>query len=234
MSSDKVTFNELPEAGEVKPGDFFIIEDLQQTKKINFSNLIFGLDNVKFADTITGQTTDILALSTNVASLSAQLDFSSQELNSLLSTTVQTTTAAYLNQIFPIGSIMYTIVNINPQVSLIGTTWEQISQGLFIAGVGSAVDKNNIGFTVGEGNAASNFSAGEYNHSLTLNELASHTHLFTPINGTDTGSAGQYTEYAPGPINSFLSPIISTSAGGISNHNNIPPVFGVYVWQRIV
>ena len=35
MSSDKVTFNELPEAGEVKPGDFFIIEDLQQTKKIN-------------------------------------------------------------------------------------------------------------------------------------------------------------------------------------------------------
>ena len=44
MSSDKVTFNELPEAGEVKPGDFFIIEDLQQTKKINFSNLIFGLD----------------------------------------------------------------------------------------------------------------------------------------------------------------------------------------------
>ena len=228
MSSDKVTFNELPEAGEVKPGDFFIIEDLQQTKKINFSNLIFGLDNVKFADTITGQTTDILALSANVASLSAQLDFSSQELNSLLSTTVQTTTAAYLNQIFPIGSIMYTIVNVNPQVSLIGTTWEQTSQGLFIAGVGSAVDKNNIGFTVGEGNA------GEYNHALTLNELASHTHLFTPINGTDTGSAGQYTEYAPGPINSFLSPIISTSAGGISNHNNIPPVFGVYVWQRIV
>ena len=119
-------------------------------------------------------------------------------------------------------------------MSLVNTAWEQISQGLFVAGVGSAVDKNNIGFTVGEGNAASNFSAGEYNHALTLNELASHTHLFTPINGTDTGSAGQYTEYAPGPINSFLSPIISTSAGGISNHNNIPPVFGVYVWQRIV
>ena len=148
MSSDKVTFNELPEAGEVKPGDFFIIEDLQQTKKINFSNLIFGLDNVKFADTITGQTTDILALSANVASLSAQLDLNNLDLNSLLTTTVQTTTAAYLNQIYPIGSILYTITNVNPQVSLVNTAWEQISQGLFVAGVGSAVDKNNIGFTV--------------------------------------------------------------------------------------
>jgi hypothetical protein len=232
MSSDKVTFNELPEAGEVKPGDFFIIEDLQQTKKINFSNLIFGLDNVKFANTIAGQSTDILALSANVASLSAQQDSNNLDLNALLNTTVQTTTAAYLNQIYPIGSIMYTITNVNPQVSLVNTAWEQISQGLFVAGVGSAVDKNNIGFTVGEGNAASNFSAGEYNHTLSLAELASHTHTFRPTNGDDRGSAGTYTEYAKG-TQAGLSPVISTSAGGSSTHNNIPPVFGVYVWQRI-
>ena len=39
MSTEKVSFAQLPEAGEVKSGDFFVIEDVLQAKKIDFKNI---------------------------------------------------------------------------------------------------------------------------------------------------------------------------------------------------
>lgn len=237
MSSDKVSFNELTEAGEVKPGDFFIVENLQKTEKVNFSNIIFGLENVTFGDTIINHSTSILELSGSIASLSGDQDLNSQELNSLLTTAVQLTTAAYLNQIYPVGSILYTITDINPQVTILDTAWQLISEGLFIAGVGTSTDINNVGFTVEEGTGGSNFSFGEYNHLLTLEELAKHSHEFTPINGDNVNIPGIYAESAV-PVSTIgnqpeLSPTISSLVGGGEYHNNIPPLFGVYVWQRI-
>ena len=59
MSTAKVSFEQLPVAGEVKSGDFFVIENLLTAKKINFDNIIFGLENVTFAATISAQTTYI-------------------------------------------------------------------------------------------------------------------------------------------------------------------------------
>ena len=232
MSTAKVSFAELPEAGEVKNGDFFVIEDVLQAKKLDYKNLIFGLDNVTFATTISSQSTDIATLSTTIVSLSSQLVSDNNELTDLIGTVVQTTTASFVNVIYPINCVIYTSTNTNPTTYIANTTWQQISQGLFIAGVGSGVDKNGSGFTVGEANAASNFNAGEYNHTLTVSELAAHTHTFQPREGTNALVAGTFVESAPGP-GARLSPITSSSTGGGQSHNNIPPVYGLYVWKRI-
>jgi hypothetical protein len=232
MSTAKVSFAELPEAGEVKNGDFFVIEDVLQAKKLDYKNLIFGLDNVTFATTISSQSTDIATLSTTIVSLSSQLVSDNNELTDLIGTVVQTTTASFVNVIYPINCVIYTSTNTNPTTYIANTTWQQISQGLFIAGVGSGVDKNGNGFTVGEANAASNFNAGEYNHTLTVSELATHTHTFQPREGTNALVAGTFVESAPGP-GARLSPITSSSTGGGQSHNNIPPVYGLYVWKRI-
>lgn len=232
MSTAKIGFNQLPEAGEVKNGDFFVIEDVVQAKKINFKNIIFGLENVTFASTLSAQSTDIVSLSANVESLSGQLYNESNSLTSLLNTTVQSATAAFVNVLFPIGTVIYTAVNTNPGTYITNTVWDQVAQGLFIAGVGSGVDKNGNGFVVGEGLAANNFNTGEYEHQLTIDELPSHTHNFRPIEGQNTSVAGAYTESAAGP-GARLAAITSDSTGGNLSHNNIPPLYGLYVWSRI-
>ena len=235
MSTAKVSFAELPEAGEVKNGDFFVIEDVVLTKKIDFKNIIFGLDNVTFAATISSQSTDIVALSASIDSLSAQVNQSGIDLLSLITTTVQTTTANFLNSIYPVGSILYTSTSTNPGILLPNTSWQQVAQGLFIAGVGAGVDKNGLGFTVGAENAASNYAVGEYSHAITAGETPPHTHDIQ-LRLNTTGSADSYQN---GPQNSPAMRLDNSTTyttqpnvGG-SGNNNIPPFYGMYVWKRI-
>jgi hypothetical protein len=232
MSTAKVSFAELPEAGEVKFGDFFVVEDVSIAKKINFKNLIFGLENVTFASTISSQSTDIGFLSASVDSLSGQVYTSNNDLTELLNTTVQSATAAFINVVYPVGTVIYTQSPNNPGLYISNTTWSQIAQGLFIAGIGSGVDRNGVGFTVGEGNATTNFNIGEYRHILTVDEMPAHTHIVQPIEGTNSRSKGLYIESAPVP-GANLAPLETTFTGGSQPHNNIPPLYGLYVWERI-
>jgi hypothetical protein len=220
MSTEKVSFNELPTAGEVKNGDFFVIEDVYTAKKINFKNIIFGLDNVTFASTISGQSTDIASLSSSIDSLSGQYVDGTSVLQNLITTTVTSATANFIKSFYPIGSILYTASNVNPSTYLVGTVWDQIAQGLFIAGVGVGTDKNGVSIAVGEANSLINFNLGEYNHT------------FSPIGETNASVAGSYVESAPGP-GGALSPITSNSTGSGLSHNNVPPFYGLYVWKRV-
>jgi len=233
MSTAKVSFDELPVAGEVKSGDFFVIENLLTAKKINFNNIIFGLDNVTFASTISAQTTDIQDLSSSIDTLSGQIVQDNIYLTNLITTTVTSATASFINNIYPVNSILFTATNIDPQNFIVGTFWQQIAQGLFIASVGTSVDKNGTGFNVAESTAVTNFNVGEYNHLLTVNEMPAHTHSFQPIEGTTTGSSGPFSESAAGPSGAPLASITSNSTGGGVSHNNIPPFYGLYVWRRI-
>lgn len=232
MSTEKVSFNELPTAGEVKNGDFFVIEDVYTAKKINFKNIIFGLDNVTFASTISGQSTDIASLSSSIDSLSGQYVDGTSVLQNLITTTVTSATANFIKSFYPIGSILYTASNVNPSTYLVGTVWDQIAQGLFIAGVGVGTDKNGASIAVGEANSLINFNLGEYNHTLTVTEMPAHNHTFSPIGETNASVAGSYVESAPGP-GGALSPITSNSTGSGLSHNNVPPFYGLYVWKRV-
>ena len=233
MSTAKVTFAELPEAGEVNAGEFFIIEDIIQTKKINFSNIIVGLDNITFANTLSGQSTDIISLSANVATLSAQEYLQTQNFTSTILSTVQSTTAVFVNQLYPVGSVICTVINTNPQTTIVGTTWVAIASGVFIAGVGTAVDKNGAGVTVGAGFTPSNKAVGEYTHTLSVSEMPTHLHSFIPISGIKKGGSGTLVSSALAP-GTILTAITSSSTGGNLPHNNTPPVFGLYIWQRLV
>ena len=114
MSTAKVTFDQLPEAGEVKAGDFFVIQDVTTAKKINFSNIIFGLDNVTFAATLSAQTTEIGFLSSSIDSLSAQTVEDYSSLITLIATTVTTATASFIDNIYPVGAVLFSNNSSNP------------------------------------------------------------------------------------------------------------------------
>ena len=66
-----------------------------------------------------------------------------------------------------------------------------------------------------------------------MNEIAAHTYIFQSLEGTTTASSGPYSESAAGPSGAPLAAITSSSTGGGSSHNNIPPLYGLYVWRRI-
>lgn len=236
MSTVTLGFDQLPEAGEVKKGDFFVIEDLVQAKKINYSNIIFGLDNVTFASTISAQSTDIAFLSASVDSLSSQSVDQYTGLLDLISTTVTTTTANFVNILYPVGTVIYTNNATNPGNLIYNTVWTQVAQGLFIAGVGAGVDKNGNGFTVGVENAPGNFNVGEYQHKLLASEIPAHTHdVILRLNDSGSTSGYQNGPQASPAMrldnNTSYTSTANTPADGY--HNNIPPLYGLYAWKRI-
>ena len=257
MSSAKINISQLPAADEVKSGDFFIIDDVTVTKKIDFNNIIFGLNNVTFASTISSHSTEIQTISADVIALSAQESTDYTYLVGLISTSVQSATAAFINILYPIDSIKYTATNVNPSTTIIGTTWTSIAEGLFVGGVGAVAggDKNNDYLTI-YSEWTSNKPNTEYNHSLTLTELPAHNHQppdSTVLQGSEYGflpksnsnssqnqTAGSLDKNQQGSEPNIFNPPVpplTVGSGSLAaplgiKHNNTPPVYGMYVWKR--
>ena len=132
--------------------------------------------------------------------------------------------ATMMNTIYPVGSILFSIDNLNPE-NRFGGTWVQVSQGRFVVGVGTGNDgiQNK---TITPGN-----NSGEYQHQLSVSEMPSHTHggvmRYPNIGGslTEQNQKGVPEDYV-----SFNAS--TSSAGGDQYHENTPPGFGMYMWQR--
>lgn len=141
-----------------------------------------------------------------------------------------TTSTAFINAVFladhPVNSLYTTLDNTNPG-GVYGGEWEQVAQGRAVVGVGTGTDENNVAkaFTVGE-------NEGEYKHTLTVDEMPSHTHD-SPTSGNST--SGSYEVGRPPGVSEYdyYPPAPTTSVGGDQAHNNIQPSYGVYIWKRI-
>ena len=137
---------------------------------------------------------------------------------------------------YPVGSIYISVNDINPS-KWFGGTWEQISQGRFLIGVGSPEENTETAF----GNLNNNGyvfhtegMGGQYTHQLTVEEMPSHKHNMGVHHGTIgsgvnsvQGSAGDYNWAGTEPLIGFPE-----ATGGNQLHNNMPPYFGVYIWKR--
>lgn len=116
---------------------------------------------------------------------------------------------------YPVGSI-YMSVNSSDPSTLFGGTWERI-QDRFLLAAGTTY--------------AAGATDGEATHTLTVQEMPSHTHnvdsttgspvAYVPGGGGDIGGSGK---------NIATKPILA--AGGGKAHNNMPPYLAVYVWKR--
>lgn len=122
-----------------------------------------------------------------------------------------------VDQIYPVGSIYMSVNNVNPSTLFLDTTWEQIKD-VFLLSAGDTYTAGSTG--------------GEASHTLTINEMPSHTHPVT--GGASTG--GSIT--APQSYSSYFKTTrsmagIATATGGGKAHNNMPPYLTVFMWQRI-
>ena len=140
---------------------------------------------------------------------------------------------------YPIGSIYMSTENTNPS-TLFGGTWEQIKD-TFVLAAGDTYEAGTTG--------------GEATHTLTTNEMPSHTHTFTgtasshshtllynAISNKPGGSVGGLnggTLWNNGvDLNGSTSSTSITPRGTNSStgkgqaHNNMPPYLVAYMWKR--
>jgi len=135
-----------------------------------------------------------------------------------------------INALYPVGAVTFSADDTNPQDRFTGTTWVRVAEGQFVAGVGMGTDINGTEHTVTAGDTD---TAGEYEHTLTENEMPQHTHQVNVAHEN-------YSAQPPSPRQNVGSKktasynllLTSEVAGGGQSHNNLPPAFGMYVWER--
>lgn len=141
------------------------------------------------------------------------------------------------NCMYPVGSIIFTTTSENPSATY-GGTW--VSWGAGRVPVGVNASDNNFSTVEKTG--------GEAAHTLTIEELARHTHAITSridSNGNDIGSAFQISNYWGDPSgNSFYTLATSGVTSGASQrvgalytgssqaHNNLQPYITCYMWKK--
>lgn len=114
---------------------------------------------------------------------------------------------------YPVGSVYISSSATSPQ-DLFGGVWTQIKDGFLLA----AGDTYEAGST-----------GGEAEHTLTVDEMPSHSHNIKA--SSSSGTANQWA--ATRAKQSYSSYYDDTlSVGGDLPHNNMPPYLTVYMWER--
>ena len=107
-------------------------------------------------------------------------------------------------------------VNATNPGTLFGGTWQQI-QGRFLLAAGG-------GYSAGA-------TGGEASHTLTAAEMPAHSHTVSGGVLVWKANSNLTVRSEPGACSNGTSVTTSTS-GGNTAHNNMPPYLAVYVWKR--
>lgn len=134
---------------------------------------------------------------------------------------------------YPVGSIYLSVTDTDP-ATLFGGTWERISQGRFLLGAGSnAANSTDYwgAYPAGKESFPAGEMGGEVEHTLTVDEMPSHTHA-ERLEWSNTKAWG-LTGTGEG-ANAVVDQGTATEAtGGGEPHNNLPPYLVVYMWKRV-
>lgn len=117
--------------------------------------------------------------------------------------------------LYPVGSVYISVNNTSP-AQLFGGTWEKLKDR-FLLGAGDTYKLKSTG--------------GEATHTLTNNEIPSHSHdLYNYYNSATA------LEYFPVNINEtktgWAGNAKTSTYGGGQAHNNMPPYLVVNFWKR--
>lgn len=127
-----------------------------------------------------------------------------------------------INSLFPIGSVLFSVDNVNPSGRFIGSTWERIADGRFVVGVGTGNDGvENVTFPVGN-------NGGTYKHQLSVDEMPAHSHNVTGVR--DRGATRNRANFQARA--KFEMDGVTSIVGNNEPHENTPPGFGLFIWQR--
>ena len=144
-------------------------------------------------------------------SLQTEIDLLKQQMSNLV------------DKMYPVGSIyMTTTYSTTEEVTnAIGGEWEKYAQGRTIIGEGTGTDSNGLVKTF-----ENNVTDGEYVHTLSSNEIASHTHSIPSLSGT-TGSIGS------GYSLHHTCETRTTNSSGSHSHRSIANTsYGITIYKK--
>ncbi len=149
--------------------------------------------------------------------------------------TIKTEMQTAMLAMFPVGSIISTTNSANPS-TYIGGTWEQLPGGYSLISAGDYSEKHTVNGT--ENTYSQTYEAGktygEMLHQLTVDELASHSHQQYVTANPNTGTYTTRLDFNEDARNLSIFPQVMTGdTGGNLPHNNMPPVYGTYLFKRI-
>ena len=173
--------------------------------------LIQTMNNSKSLNkNITDKVTNSIDYSAS-GSLRTEIDLLKQQMSNLV------------DKMYPVGSIyMTTTYSEASQVhDAIGGEWEKYAQGRTIIGEGTGTDSNGLVKTF-----ENNVTDGEYAHTLSSSEIASHTHSIPSLSGT-TGSIGS------GYSLHHTCETRTTNSGGSHSHRSIANTsYGITIYKK--
>lgn len=122
-----------------------------------------------------------------------------------------------LDVFYPIGTIYESTKPDNPS-TFMGGTWSRFGNGRVLVGVDETDPTFNVPLQIG----------GEKSHTLSIQEIPSHTHGFRG------GGENNYVRVEPSSTYGYSgnSDKTTTATGGGQAHNNLQPYVTVYRWQR--
>ena len=121
--------------------------------------------------------------------------------------------------VYPVGSIYMSVSSTSPEI-LFGGKWEQI-QNRFLLAAGSSYTAGNTG--------------GEATHTLTKNEMPTHSHEIYSGYGdvvSNVSDAYRYQTWGSSDRGWKTGNLGTSNIGGGKAHNNMPPYLVVYMWKR--
>tara|TARA_R110002096_G_scaffold269631_2_gene463461 strand:- start:3740 stop:4537 length:798 start_codon:yes stop_codon:yes gene_type:complete len=137
-------------------------------------------------------------------------------------------TTATLLGCYPVGSLYTSALAANPS-TLFGGTWESFGQGRVLVGHDDTASPDSD-FVASSADGSSFTIGGVKAHTLSIDEIPSHTHSITGIeNARGAGSDG-----SEDGTSSFTGTLTSNATGGGLAHNNVQPYIVVYMWVRTV
>ena len=153
-----------------------------------------------------------------------------------------------VDMVYPVGSIYMSTASTNPGTLFPGTTWEAYAQGRVLIGAGTGTDSRSERKTFAAGS-----TGGEYNHQLTVGELAQHSHTgsaasagahthvwYTGQYGSENDSAAcdaqgagnHYSRHVTQSAGAHTHSVSISNTGSNAAHNNMQPYLTVYIWRR--
>ena len=132
-----------------------------------------------------------------------------------------TSTDDLIDKTYPIGSI-YMSVNSTSPSTLFGGTWVQLTD-TFLYATSTTADDNVTTAPTGQGEAT---------HTLTINEMPSHSHPISAIHPLKNSATASSSSHTTNWSNHYDTISGTDNTGGGQAHNNMPPYLKVYMWKR--
>lgn len=157
-----------------------------------------------------------------------------------------THSSAFLNKVYPVGSIYLNAANSTNPGTLLGFgTWSAFGAGRTLVGVGTSDQAFANGTTGGESNhTLTSSEMPVHSHSASTDVQGAHSHSFTRDLVVTSASGSSRTSSTGGQQLAWSTGVTTTTDGGhghnitVNNtgsgsaHNNLPPYIVCYMWQR--